>query len=450
MALHRVIILFTILVLVNTKVLKKDYEVKESIDDGVKNIDDVFNGVYTECFTKFSYTCIQKKTLTYLKQLNNLSEVPVVGDYVKFVRLNTTKLEKTNETEERTEEKDSEELTHMIDKAIDSFFDNHVVKFNALGRDFAIPKNVEEFVGRKKRKGGGGGGDMLGGHDSGHFGHKKMMMMAMMCMKMKMMMMLPAMMGMMGMMSFKGMMFSMMSFMISKMMLLMKILEKKGGAGGLGGGGGGGSDGGWAASGGSGGAWMPAGGQDFGGGGGYDANGQWQSRSIFENKEEIIENKPVISYVAPVVTYSNPNKLYKKAKNKDKSVLTNEEVKTLRKSRKKRSIIDALRNSYTYWMKQLLGFNNKNRRTSNIPKYKIINGVKYVFYPYRQQKYYKPAKETQNNRIKNNHEEPTVITAEDFNKGEIVEGAVESRMNTKKIMKIKDTVSDTLDDNPWE
>lgn len=29
---------------------------------------------------------------------------------------------------------------------------------------------------------------MMGGHDGGHFGNKKMMMMAMMCMKMKLMM----------------------------------------------------------------------------------------------------------------------------------------------------------------------------------------------------------------------------------------------------------------------
>lgn len=84
MALNRVILLLTALVLVNSKVFKKEYEIKETLDEGVKNIDDVFNGVYTECFTKFSYTCIQKKTLTYLKQLNDLSEVSLVGDYVKF------------------------------------------------------------------------------------------------------------------------------------------------------------------------------------------------------------------------------------------------------------------------------------------------------------------------------------------------------------------------------
>lgn len=46
--------------------------------------DNVFNGVYSECFLHLSYSCLQKKTLLYLKELNNLSEVSVIGDYVKF------------------------------------------------------------------------------------------------------------------------------------------------------------------------------------------------------------------------------------------------------------------------------------------------------------------------------------------------------------------------------
>jgi hypothetical protein len=44
----------------------------------------VFNGVYTECFLHLSYSCVQKKTLLYLNELNKLPEVPVFGDYVKF------------------------------------------------------------------------------------------------------------------------------------------------------------------------------------------------------------------------------------------------------------------------------------------------------------------------------------------------------------------------------
>lgn len=31
----------------------------------------------------------------------------------------------------------------MIDRAVNNFFDNHVLKFNALGRDIALPRNGE-------------------------------------------------------------------------------------------------------------------------------------------------------------------------------------------------------------------------------------------------------------------------------------------------------------------
>lgn len=43
-----------------------------------------FDGVYTECIIYLSYTCIQKKTLIYLNSINNLDEVSVFGDYIKF------------------------------------------------------------------------------------------------------------------------------------------------------------------------------------------------------------------------------------------------------------------------------------------------------------------------------------------------------------------------------
>uniref|UniRef100_A0A2A4IZ01 Uncharacterized protein n=1 Tax=Heliothis virescens TaxID=7102 RepID=A0A2A4IZ01_HELVI len=386
MELRRVIVTLICTVIVNAKVIKVDEDGDEDvINEDIKAPDDNFNGVYAECFLHMSFPCVQRKTLMYLKQLNNLSEVSVIGDYVKFVKLNTSKVEENKDIEENLSENNSEELTHMIDRAIDNFFDNHIIRFSALGRETSLPiTNNEEFVGRKK-----------------------------------------PMMGMMGMMSFKGMMFSMMSFMLAK---------------------------GWATGGGGGGAWMPAGGPDYGGGGGgggggYDANGQWQSRSILDlgEKEEIIESKPIISYVAPVVRYKNKNV----EKNKDDVIKVKSNGNTV-KSRRKRSIIDVLQNSYIYWMNKLLGINSNRRTSNNYPKYKIVNGVKYVFYPYPQQKVKLP-KEIQSNRIKTVDEGfKPIITAEDFNKGEIVEGAVESRMNRKKMNKMKETVNETLDDNPWE
>ncbi|CAH0401537.1 unnamed protein product [Chilo suppressalis] len=315
----------------------------------------------------------------------------------------------------------------MIDRAVDKFFSNHVMKFSALGKDVSVPNTVDEFVGRKRRKGGGGGGH--GGGDDG--GKKKMMMMAMMCMKMKLMMMVPAMMGMMGMMSFKGMMFSMMSFMIAKMMLLMKILEKKGG----GGGGGGGGDGGWPAGGGGGGAWMPAGSDYAGGGagGGYDANGQWQSRSINNNPEITDAHKLTVSYVTPAVRNHNKNIIETSTEN-DKP-----------KSRGKRGIVDALQYAYTYWINRIIG-GSVNRRKRQ-PTYKYVNGVKYVYYPMKVLQKMKQHKEPP---IKTVDDFKPMIVAEDFNKGEIVEVPIESRMNKKKLMKMKDAVNENVESNPWE
>lgn len=66
----------------------------KSDNDNIDNSDsdnstDVFNGVYTECFVQLSYTCLQKKTLLYLKELNRLNEISVIGDYVKFGKYET-------------------------------------------------------------------------------------------------------------------------------------------------------------------------------------------------------------------------------------------------------------------------------------------------------------------------------------------------------------------------
>lgn len=59
-------------------VVESDFEVQED------NLNDIFDGVYSECFLHLSYSCLQKKTLLYLKELNKLSEVSVIGEYVKF------------------------------------------------------------------------------------------------------------------------------------------------------------------------------------------------------------------------------------------------------------------------------------------------------------------------------------------------------------------------------
>ncbi|CAK1541129.1 unnamed protein product [Leptosia nina] len=318
------------------------------------------------------------------------------------VKLNTTKSIVSGPFESN----DTQELSDQIDNTVDNFFENHLIRFSALGKDVILPHTVETFVGRKKRKGGGGHG---GGDDGGK---KKMFMMAMMCMKMKMMMMVPAMMGMMGMMSFKGMMFSMMSFMMTKLMLLMKLLEKKGGGTTSWSSGG---DAGWASSGGAG-AWMPAGTADYGSGG-YDSNGQWQSRSIIEMlRDEKIKPKMVYKPIP-----------YLKA---DNAYLN--DVKP--KLRKRRSIIDTLHNAYMYWITKFLGTQKQN------PKFKVINGVKYVYQPNKLSKRIP--------KLNKNNLKQLVIT-EEFNKGEISE-PTNGRMIRRKFNKMKKNVKEAVDENPWE
>ncbi|KAJ2940539.1 hypothetical protein O0L34_g6474 [Tuta absoluta] len=403
-----------------------------------------FDGVYSECFMHLSYSCIQGKTLVYLKELNKLSEVSIIGDYVKFVKINETTQKQVYQGEtEVLADQNSEELSLSIDQAVDDFFNNHVLKFKALGRDVSVPNSVEEFVGRK-RKGGGGGGGGGGGHGHEDGGKKKMMMMAMMCMKMKLMMMVPAMMGMMGMMSFKGMMFSMMSFMVSK---------------------------GWAAGGGGGGgAWMPAGGQDYGGGGGggggYDANGQWQSRSMVDVTGELNttpireyhfvpmkEREPIISYPTPHVRYDHavtekkPYTIVKK--------LNDEVIKVIQgavKSRKKRGILDLLQSSYLYLTNQLLGIRRNTRVYPKYPNYRIINGIRYVYFPLNQiKKAPRELKPQPIAPITEVTEETPIITAEYFNKGEILQGEVENRsIKMKKIKKMANDANEVVEEDPWE
>lgn len=93
MALTKIVLELTILTLVNSFVTNNDNgvaneEIKSDqtvvVKESDKNLTDVFNGVYIECFLHLSYSCIQRKTLLYLKELNKLSEVSVIGDYIKF------------------------------------------------------------------------------------------------------------------------------------------------------------------------------------------------------------------------------------------------------------------------------------------------------------------------------------------------------------------------------
>lgn len=62
--------------------IKSDF-VLDSNDES-DNYTNIFDGVYSECLLQLSYTCLQRKTLMYIEELNKLKEVTIIGDYVRF------------------------------------------------------------------------------------------------------------------------------------------------------------------------------------------------------------------------------------------------------------------------------------------------------------------------------------------------------------------------------
>ncbi|KOB76551.1 putative Osiris [Operophtera brumata] len=361
----------------------------------------------TNCFLHLSYPCLQNKTLLYLKELNNLSEV--------------------------------------IDKAIDNFFDNHVLKVYALGRNITMPRNVEEFVGRKKRKGGGGGG---GGHDDGREWQR-----AESITNNK---------------TPNSVKWKRKTIENKPVITFVTPIDNSQ----------------WHSS------YID---ENHGQAIGNKPEISFIKRAVRYNNQLEKESykKPVLVYKKSNVNFDidNPenviglyesnddtknsnlrfkrdlvhgeqtdyldhelplqidgdfdDKNHKHIKTENTNKMNGKKTKLI--SRKKRGIIDLLQNSYIYWVNKILGLNN-NRRT-NTQRYKIVNGVKYVYYPHRVQKPKMPKEihmgETQIQDLK------TLVAVEDFNKGEIVEGGMESRMN-KKFNKMKDSVNDTVEDNPWE
>lgn len=81
------IIVLLCIAVVDSLVLDNDTSnnaVDSDFEDQEENVNNIFDGVYSECFLYLSYSCLQRKTLLYLKELNKLSEVSVIGEYVKF------------------------------------------------------------------------------------------------------------------------------------------------------------------------------------------------------------------------------------------------------------------------------------------------------------------------------------------------------------------------------
>lgn len=57
-------------------------------------------------------------------------------NYKFSVKLNTSENIYDNVT---YEPKNTDEFSYMIDKAVDKFFENHLIRFSALGKDVIVP-----------------------------------------------------------------------------------------------------------------------------------------------------------------------------------------------------------------------------------------------------------------------------------------------------------------------
>ena len=89
------------------------------------------SGFYSDCVFKFSYTCIQKKVLAYIRKISVLQEYDLIGDKVSIVRINR-EADITPRMDER-KVNDVATLDSLLDDTIIGFLRSHVlrVKFPA-------------------------------------------------------------------------------------------------------------------------------------------------------------------------------------------------------------------------------------------------------------------------------------------------------------------------------
>ncbi len=112
------------------KLLKLAFEKKYS-DWETNEIDvlstEALSGVYTECLFGLSFSCLQKKLITFLYELDKVKSINLIGKTVMVVRKrevnsDTTTLAKIDDHVDQTY------LKEIIDNLVDKFFDNHFLR----------------------------------------------------------------------------------------------------------------------------------------------------------------------------------------------------------------------------------------------------------------------------------------------------------------------------------
>ncbi|KAJ9577089.1 hypothetical protein L9F63_006369, partial [Diploptera punctata] len=188
-------------------------------------------GMYSDCITEFSFSCVQRKILVFFDRLGRMERFNLLDDFISVIR--TRKVSAPPITEENLKARGNmdSEMDTLMDLVADRFFNTHILRIqlptwtaasvpNDYSReartgttvDISFPM-VEE--GRKKKKGGKG--------------MKKMMGMMGALLMGKMLMMGKAMLLLIKIKAFKALIIGSIALLLSKIQLLKKLMQKKGG-----------------------------------------------------------------------------------------------------------------------------------------------------------------------------------------------------------------------------
>ena len=110
--------------------------------------------MYTECFSAWSLSCVQRKTLVYLDRLGRMVSFPLLGDYVRVVRTakDLSPVIDENDLKARmihVEDSHEDVLEPLLEHSLDRFFGGHVLRVQlpkwseAIGSDGRSSSSVD-------------------------------------------------------------------------------------------------------------------------------------------------------------------------------------------------------------------------------------------------------------------------------------------------------------------
>lgn len=108
---------------------KKTDASKPEVQEGKKSeeyANDALNGMYSDCFTHISFSCLQKKVLNFINRMNRMEKFSVFGNYVSVVR---TKDEYEQESEFQAR-LDTAEQESTLDQLMETAIDRWVLRIS--------------------------------------------------------------------------------------------------------------------------------------------------------------------------------------------------------------------------------------------------------------------------------------------------------------------------------